>query len=84
MKTMMTALMKTNFKRVLYAVVSLLVLILLYEVGTRINHRVSQYQLSKSDTVCPALLSITRSARDTLIVMKAEPLCNKFVLDSLR
>jgi hypothetical protein len=33
--------------------------------------------------VCPSVLSIARSARDTLIVMKAEPLCNEFVLENL-
>lgn len=76
--------MKTNIKRFVYAGISLLILVLLYQVGTRLFGRVSHYQETKSYTVCPALLSITRSARDTLIVMKAEPLCNKFVLDSLK
>jgi hypothetical protein len=38
----------------------------------------------RQQSICPALLSISRSARDTLIVMKAEPLCNGFVLDSLK
>jgi hypothetical protein len=33
---------------------------------------------------CPALLSIGRSSRDTLITMKALPLCNQYVLDNLR
>jgi hypothetical protein len=33
---------------------------------------------------CPSLLSIARSSRDTLIVMKVEPLCNSYVLDSLK
>jgi hypothetical protein len=37
----------------------------------------------KKENACPSLLSITRSARDTLIVMKAEPLCNEFVLENL-
>jgi hypothetical protein len=38
---------------------------------------------TKKDTICPSLLSIARSARDTLIVMKAEPLCNQYVLENL-
>jgi hypothetical protein len=38
----------------------------------------------RRDVICPSLLSVGRSARDTLIVMKAEPLCNTFVLDSLK
>jgi hypothetical protein len=33
---------------------------------------------------CPSLLSIGRSARDTLIIMKVEPLCNTYVLDNLK
>jgi hypothetical protein len=38
----------------------------------------------KKTTVCPALLSIGRSARDTLIVMKAESVCNEYVLERLK
>lgn len=38
----------------------------------------------RKGTVCPSLLSIARSPRDTLIVMKNEPLCAVFVLDSLQ
>lgn len=45
---------------------------------------IAQTNLSKMEAVCPALLSISRSARDTLIVMKSEPLCNMYVLDNLK
>jgi hypothetical protein len=38
----------------------------------------------RREAICPALLSISRSARDTLIVMKAETLCNSYVLDNLK
>ena len=41
------------------------------------------YQETRKNAICPALFSISRSARDTLIVMKAEPLCNTFILDNL-
>jgi hypothetical protein len=37
----------------------------------------------KKETACPSMLSIARSARDTLIIMKAEPLCINFVLENL-
>lgn len=40
--------------------------------------------LARKEVICPALLSISRSARDTLIVMKAEDLCKDFVLDNLK
>jgi hypothetical protein len=46
--------------------------------------RTAIVESARKDAICPALLSVSRSARDTLIVMKAEPLCNVFVLDSLK
>lgn len=49
-----------------------------------INNRVNLYRGEKKVTICPPLLSIGRSARDTLIVMKAEPLCNIYVLENLK
>ena len=38
----------------------------------------------RQQVVCPSFLSIARSARDTLIVMRNEPLCNSYVLDNLK
>ena len=38
----------------------------------------------RQTVVCPSFLSIARSARDTLIVMRNEPLCNRYVLDNLK
>ena len=38
----------------------------------------------RQEVVCPSFLSIARSARDTLIVMRNEPLCNSYVLDNLQ
>jgi hypothetical protein len=38
----------------------------------------------RQQVVCPSFLSIARSARDTLIVMRNEPLCNSYVLDNLQ
>jgi hypothetical protein len=38
----------------------------------------------RKETVCPSFLSIARSARDTLIVMRNETLCNSYVLDNLQ
>ena len=37
----------------------------------------------RKKVVCPSFLSIARSARDTLIVMRNEPLCNVYVLNNL-
>ena len=36
------------------------------------------------ETACPSLLSIARTSRDSLIIMKAEPACNQFVMDNLK
>ena len=44
----------------------------------------NEYQVTRKATICPALLSISRSARDTLIVMRAEGLCDKYVLENLK
>jgi hypothetical protein len=41
-------------------------------------------QEQRKEAVCPSFLSIARSARDTLIVMRNEPLCNRYVLDNLK
>ena len=38
----------------------------------------------RKEIVCPSFLSIARSARDTLIVMRNEPLCAEYVLDNLK
>ena len=38
----------------------------------------------RKEVVCPSFLSIARSARDTMIVMRNEPLCRDYVLDNLK
>jgi hypothetical protein len=48
------------------------------------QRNVEQLNKHRKSIICPSLLSIGRSSRDTLIVMKNEPLCNQFVLDSLK
>jgi len=45
---------------------------------------VHKKEMQRKEAICPSLLSIGRSSRDTLIVMKAEPLCNIFVLETLK
>lgn len=65
----------------------LTVVIILAMVGTlvaSIGKKAREAGKVRQASVCPALLSISRSARDTLIVMKAEPLCNYYVLDNLK
>ena len=45
---------------------------------------VTKETTARQSIVCPSFLSIARSARDTLIVMRNEPLCNRYVLDNLQ
>jgi hypothetical protein len=61
-----------------------MVLVVLYMTITSIKNYRDTNQNIRQKSVCPALLSISRSARDTLIVMKAEQLCNEYVLDNLK
>ena len=48
------------------------------------NQYVTKETTARQGIVCPSFLSIARSARDTLIVMRNEPLCNRYVLDNLQ
>jgi len=38
----------------------------------------------RKNTVCPSFLSIARSSRDTLLIMRNDPLCNRYVLENLK
>ena len=75
-------------KRLFNVVVgTILAVVLLYLTFYVTTHTIERQRVNaeiKADTICPPLLSISRSARDTLIVMKAEPVCAMFVLDSLK
>lgn len=71
----------TRLKNTLmYLAGSLVFLYGLYTYDNFSQRRASERQ----NVVCPSFLSIARSARDTLIVMRNEPLCNKYVLDNLQ
>ena len=56
---------------------------LLYWLGLQEQKQIQTTEQRK-EIVCPSFLSIARSARDTLIVMRNEPLCNSYVLDNLQ
>ena len=48
------------------------------------DERQAELARQRQEVVCPSFLSIARSSRDTLIVMRNEPLCNSYVLDNLQ
>ena len=65
------------------AVISV-VLYLLYGLSVKRENERKIAMEQRKNVICPSLLSIGRSARDTLIIMKNESLCNEFVLDTLQ
>lgn len=80
MKTTMILGLSKFVKYVLLVVI----LGLIVELSFAVKHKHAQYETARKNAICPALFSISRGARDTLIVMKAEPLCNVYILDSLK
>jgi hypothetical protein len=75
---------KKSFNRLLKWFWVIAIVILGYVVLTSGSEKWNNHQTVKKDAICPSLLSISRSARDTFLVMKAEPLCNTFVLENLK
>jgi hypothetical protein len=71
-------------KKTVRYVAGLAIITLLAKAAILVNDRKIEYDKTRTASICPALLSISRSARDTLIVMKAEPLCNNYVLTNLK
>lgn len=58
--------------------------ILLIWYGSELKTTLTSNARHRQQVVCPSLLSIARSPRDTMIIMKNEPLCNRYVLDNLK
>lgn len=84
MMTVPTILEKTYFRKVFNIVLYGTIIFLAFLLYRTIVQHIDNRNQVRQEVICPALLSIGRSARDTLIIMKAEPLCNGFVLDNLR
>lgn len=49
-----------------------------------LDGRESRLMAERKTVICPSFLSIARSPRDTLIVMRNEPLCTEYVLENLQ
>lgn len=73
-----------NVKKAVKYVSGVAILVLMAKLFVVADERKKEYDKTRTVSICPALLSISRSARDTLIVMKAEPLCNNYVLANLK
>lgn len=81
---MMQTLGKVRTNKVGNFIFYAIILVLLGRLVTAIYSYSVNYRETKKNVICPPLLSIGRSARDTLIIMKAEPLCNVYVLNNLK
>ena len=73
-----------DFKTVTSVVYPAVLLGLVAKFGLVGYEKWSEYNVVRTASICPSLFSISRSARDTLIVMKAEPLCNSYILANLK
>jgi hypothetical protein len=83
MEYLKTILIWTNIKKVITLIIWLVGITAVFQIGFMMYESDKIEKEVRKANVCPSILSIARSARDTLIVMKAEPLCNEFVLENL-
>lgn len=74
--------MTENLKKIDWKVIIGIVVLIVIFVSYWINKQEQNKRWTQ--TSCPSLLSISRSSRDTLIIMKVEPLCNSYVLSNLQ
>ena len=74
----------THTRKMINVTFLVVTVFLLYKLGSLLYNKKVTYDVTKKNTACPSLLSVTRSARDTLIVMKADHLCNDYVLENLK
>jgi hypothetical protein len=65
---------------IMYIVVPLV----LWQGGTRYYEYSHKKFVVEQETTCPSLLSVARSARDTLIVMKNKTMCAEWMLTNLK
>jgi len=74
-----------DFVRPLQIPLSLIVALVIFLVyADYLEKADTKSAIQRQQVVCPSFLSIARSSRDTLIVMRNEQLCNSYVLDNLQ
>ena len=73
-----------HIKNIIFAGAVAFIFYMVYVIFDEASTTHAAQQEVRMNAICPPLLTITRSARDTLIVMKAEPLCNTYVLEHLK
>lgn len=70
-------------KKLLQYIFVAVTIFLLYKISVTGYDKKIAYDTVRRESACPTLLSISRSARDTLLVMKAEMLCTEYVLNNI-
>lgn len=77
-----------HIERVMWRTINIIFTIacvfLLYKLGVTLYNKKVAADTVRKNVACPTLLSISRSARDTLLVMRAEPLCDSYVLEHIQ
>ena len=58
--------------------------ILLFTIFIKTTERTNRLYKEEQQITCPSLLSIARSARDTLIVMRDKSMCTEYMLENLK
>jgi hypothetical protein len=84
MMTEVTKKRKIDWHVIKYWSVTLSFIVGLIYINKIYNEQQSKRQYEWQQIACPSLLSISRSSRDTLIIMKSEPLCSTYLLDNLK
>jgi hypothetical protein len=84
----MTNYLNENSKRVIKRIVNIVSITLIVIVGVMLESKISEHlnkkEVETAAVRCPSLFSISRSARDTLIVMRVEPICRPFLLETMK
>jgi hypothetical protein len=76
--------MNVHMRKLLNYTVVVATIFFVYKAGVIGYNKKLEYDTAKKVAACPTLLSIARSARDTLLVMRAESLCTDYVLDDIQ
>jgi FtsZ-interacting cell division protein ZipA len=84
MKKIITKFGFNNVAEVVIIVGVAAILILLVRNNLASNRERAEADNKKMAIACPSLLSIARSPRDTLIIMRNEDKCVKYVLDNIK
>ena len=84
----MTNYLNENTKRVIKRIVNILSIMVIVVLGIMLEGKISDY-LNKKEVEtaairCPTLFSISDGARDTLLVMRVEPMCRSFLLENMK